>query len=325
MSALVWIDDLYAGFVATLPEALAPLGRALPKALDLAPSVDVPWSEVFSHPITLGAPRLVAEGMPGLGEDVVRDATLAHLLAIIEAFGTDRILDGQIDPSPEIDAVLAHARKARDAALARVNGAGQAAGRGAPSFAHADAETAAAIRAEHDILHGGQAVSWSRYLAVVHGKQRLGLPASLSLARAAGWDARRQKSLGKLLDAVWIGLQLHDDVVDWEADLSRGGAWAASLAAHVPMRSNPRDRKTVPVSARRLVFESGALARMLAHSTRSFRAARRRAEVLHLGELCSWARERERATASLAHDELASPGQTNRAHALAHWAKTVLQ
>ncbi|MFT3769838.1 MAG: hypothetical protein QM820_30765 [Minicystis sp.] len=323
MSAHLWIDELYAEFVKTLPEALRNTAEALPFVLQLAPSRDIPWSEVFSHEVTLGAPRFVAEGTPGLPEDAVRAASLAHLLAIIEAFGTDRLLDGQIDPSPELDGVLSHARTARDEALARVLALAGNADED-EVYTRADADTADAIRTEHAILRSGEAVPWARYLAVAHGKQRLGLPASLALARAAGWDARRRASLAKLLDAVWVGLQLHDDVIDWESDLSRGGAWAASLAAHVPLRADPRDRKTVPVSARRLVFESGALTRMLRQSARYFRAARRRAEALGLHGLAGWARGRELNLDELARREAENPGQTNRAHALSHWAKTVL-
>jgi hypothetical protein len=324
VNALSLVDDLYAGFVRTLPDELTQAARSLPRVLDLAPSADIPWSEIFSHEVTLGAPSLVAEAMPALPESALGDASLAHLLAIIEAFGTDRILDGQVDPSPELEGVLSHARTARDEALTRVAVVSPGERDSAISYARAEAETAAAIRAEQAILRSGEAVSWPRYLAVSHGKQRLGLPAALALARASGWDARRQRSLERLLEAVWLGLQLHDDVVDWEADLQRGGAWAASLAAHVPLRMDPRDRKTIPVSAVRLVQESGVLARMLATSSRSFRAARRRAKALGLTRLAAWALGRELHTADLARRERDNPGQTNRAHALSNWARTVL-
>jgi hypothetical protein len=311
------VDELYDEFVRELPEELHAAARGLPRVLDLAPSPDVPWSEVFSHAVTLGAPRLVAAAMPGLPESVVRDAERAHLLAIIEAFGTDRLLDGQVDASDELEGVLARARAVRNASIARVDPE--------VGYDRADAETAKAIRAEGEILRSGEPVAWSRYLAVSHGKQRLGLPASLALARAAGWDARKCRSLARTLDAVWLGLQLHDDVVDWEGDLSRGGAWAASLAAHVPPRADPRDRRTIPVSARRLVLESGVLRRMLLGASRCFRAARRRAKALGLAELAAWSLGREMLTFDLARREVESPGYTNRAHALSHWARTVLE
>jgi hypothetical protein len=315
LSAHPSIDDVYAAFVKALPAELVGLASALPVVLQLAPSPDVPWSEVFSHEITLGAPRLVAEGMPGVSDEVVCDASLAHLLAIIEAFGTDRLLDGQIEPTPELESLLARARLTRDEALARVMAAGGDAGVEVPTYARADAETATAIGAEHDLLHGGETVAWARYLAVSYGKQRLGLPASLALARAAGWDARRGRTLARLLDAVWVGLQLHDDVLDWESDLARGGAWAVSLTKGAAGAA----------SVRQVVFASGVLHRMLRQSARCFRAARRRAEALHLDRLAAWARERERYTTDVARREAQSPGQTNRAHALSNWAKIVLQ
>ena len=329
MSAPTYVDELYAAFVDTLPDEVRDVARALPVILGLAPTPDVPWSEVFSNEITLGAPALVAEAMPGIEADVIRQAGIAHLLAIVEAFGTDRILDGQIDPAPEIDAVLEQARRARDAALADVLRDVRDVHLSPDaepelSYLQAEAETTAAIRAEHAVLRSGEAVTWSRYVSIAYAKQRLGLPAALALARVAGWDAPRRRSLGRLLDAVWVGLQLHDDVIDWEDDLSRGGAWASSLASQIPLRVDARDRKTIPVSARRLVQESGALRRMLAHSARSFRAARRRAVALGLGRLAAWALERELHVGELALREASSPGHTNRAHALSIWAKTVL-
>jgi hypothetical protein len=340
------IDELYAELIERLPAELRPCAISLPQRLGLAPMPDVKWSEVFSHAITLGAPRLVAAGMPGVPASAVRDASLAHLLAIVEAFGTDRILDGQIEAAADLDEVLAHARRTRDEAIARV----------APDldpelgYARAEERTAAAIHAERRIFESAEAVSWARYLALVYDKQRLGLPASLALATAAGWDARRKRTLARMLDAVWIGLQLHDDVIDWEEDMSRGGAWALALASGIPVTMGPqaapnpappaaaqaapqvapsprgpsRAPKTVPISARKLLYASGVLVRMLRASARCFRAARRRARVLGLSELAAWAAEREAQLADLAAREAESPGQTNRAHALSQWAKVVL-
>jgi hypothetical protein len=315
------VDELWAGFVTTLPPPLAYEALGLAHTLGLCPSRDVPWSEVFGHEVTLGAPGMIAEAMPDVPRGLVEDAVLAHLLAIIEAFGTDRIQDGQVTASPALEAVLAHARRARDEAVARV--AGDASG--GLGYAQAERETLAAITAERGILGGGEAIPFARYLAVAYDKQRLGLPASLALAQAAGWDERRKRCLARMLDAVWVALQLHDDVIDWEEDLSRGGAWATALAAHVPPVTPSRDRRTMPVSTRRLVHQSSALARMLGASARRFRAARRRAEILGVARLAAWAREREEVVGDLARHEAETPGYANRAHALSMWARSVLE
>lgn len=324
------VDDLYETFARALPHGLTVAARALPFMLRLAPVVGVSWGEVFTHEPTLSAPRLVVEAMPGLPDTVVEDAALAHLLAVVGAFGADRILDGQVERAPELDAILMHARCARDEALARVV---DFAHRDvevpveldpALSYARADDRTMAAIRAEHAILGHGETVSWSRYLAISYAKQRIGLPASLALAYAAGWDARRRRALARLLDTTCVGLQIHDDVVDWEDDLAHGGAWAASLAAYAPRAIAVRDRKTIPVSTRRLVFESKVLPRMLRHSARCFRAARRRAQVLGAARFAAWAFAREAQLGELWREEAAAPGRTNRARALSAWVNTVL-
>lgn len=319
MSAPPSIDDLWAAFVAALPEAQGATASGLAVTLGLAPTPAVPWSEVFSNEITLGAPGLVAEAMPALPDPIVKDAAFAHLCAIVEAFATDRLEDGQAQPSEALSTLLAQVRRARDEALARVAPAAADL-----SYAGAEHETMAAIHAEQAVLRGGEPVPWARYLMISYGKQRVGLPASLALARAAGWDARRTRGLGRMLDAVWVGLQLHDDVLDWQDDFARGGAWAVSMAAACPPIVASSDRETVPVSMPRLVFQSAVLARMLRASARCFRAARRRAELLGAVRLARWARDREATVGELAAREAESPGFTNRAHALSTWAKTVL-
>src|SRR5262245_22943549 len=92
------VDALYGAFEAELPETLRPLAANLPATLGLAPPA-TPWSNVFAHGVTLGAPAFVAEAMPSLPAHLVTCATGAHLLAVVEAFTTDRIEDGQIEPT----------------------------------------------------------------------------------------------------------------------------------------------------------------------------------------------------------------------------------
>lgn len=230
MDELQWVDELYTAFSRTLPGMLHGEAQGLAHTLGLAPSPDVPWSEVFSNEITLAAPALLADGMPGVPRPVVQDAVLAHMLAIIEAFGTDRIKDGQIQPTWKLDALLAHARRERDKAIRRV---APEVDDPAMDFARADEETARAIESERQVLQSGEPVDFTRYHTISIGKQRVGFPASIALAHAAGWGPSRRKALWRMLAAAWIGLQLQDDVMDWEDDFQRGGAWAVALAAHL--------------------------------------------------------------------------------------------
>jgi hypothetical protein len=282
--------------------------------LGLAPSRDVPWSEVFAHEVTLAGPALLAEAMPEVGWTRVRDATLAHALAVLDAFACDRIADRQIEPTLVLEEVLAHARQVRDLALTRVFEGTSI------TYAEAALEMLEATRAEHAALREKN-VAFDRYLAIARGKQRLGFPASVALARAAGWSVRGVACVVGVLDGVTLGLQLHDDVIDWEDDLARGGAWAACLGGLEGAPLRERDRATV----RAAVHRSGALVRMLAGSARHFRAARRRASLLGARRLADWAGIREAAVAELAQRERGSPGFANRAQALTQWSKTVLQ
>jgi hypothetical protein len=312
VSRTALVDAMYEAFAGSLPVELRDEARGLSFALGLAPSRDVPWSAVFRHAVTLGAPLLVADATPGLGGAVIHDAVMAHLLAVIAAFAADQSDGGAVTRSASLVAVLDHVRRARDAAIARV------AIEDAQAFADADDARAWALAEERRILLSGVAIDRSRYLAVALAKQRIRVPASIALARAAGWDPRRRQALARLLDGVWMGSQLHDDVVDWEDDFARGGAWAAALAGGAA--SLPRDADGV--SVRGAVLASGALASLLLASARSYAAARRRARALGATRLEAWAREREAALRELGRRERESPGFAGRSRALSAWARS---
>jgi hypothetical protein len=127
--------------------------------------------------------------------------------------------------------------------------------------------------------------------------------------------------LQRTLASVWLGLQMNDDVVDWEDDFGRGGAWAVSLALGTPME---RDSRAPEMGIRRRVFATRALETMLARAQWHFSAVRRRSAALGARELGAWAADRERKVALLRDGERQSAGYAVRAHALAAWAGEVL-
>jgi hypothetical protein len=315
MSALADLDSLYEAFCGTLPTRLIEPGRTLAHTLGLAPA-GVPWAQVFGHEVTLTAPALIAEAMPSVPGAVVQQAVLAHMLAVIEAFGTDRLEDGQVARTAELEDVLSHARQVRDEALRRVAPAVNDP-RADPRWA--DDETLRSITLERTLLVGGGTAGFALYEAISRGKQSVGFPASIALAHAAGWGAREISALNQLLEAIWVGLQFHDDVIDWEDDHARSGAWAVALA-----------RETQPVAGpfhpepKQLVFSSGVLARMLWKSRRKFRIASRLALALGARRLSAWAAGREHYTQGLARCEERHAGYAIRAHALGPWARELL-
>jgi hypothetical protein len=318
MNSLELVDELYGAFVDTLYGSLVDYARGLACTLGLAPERSVPWSRVFGHPVTLAAPSLFAEAMPHVSDRVMRDAILAHMLAVIEAFGTDRIEDGQVPPTPELMAVLGQMRRARDRALRRV----------APDvhdpaldFATADQRTLYAIACEHGLLRQGTGTSFETYEMVSLGKQSVGFPACMALAHAAGWNDRKRSVLNRTLASVWLGLQMNDDVVDWEDDLQRGGAWAVALALGTPI---DRPDASGEAGVRRRVFSARVLERMLSRAQWHFHAVRLRSRVLGAPALAAWAGEREGKVAQLHAGEQRSADYAVRAHALAAWAGEVL-
>jgi hypothetical protein len=314
------VDELFEAFAQGLGEPMAERARDLPRALRLAPEPDVPWSRVFGHEVTLGAPALFAEAMSA-SRGLVRDAVLAHSLAIIDAFGNDRIEDEQVPPGPELMALLGRMRRERDRALVRMF-------RGAPppelDFAAADSLSLNAMRRERATLRSARAVDMAIYERAALDKQGLGFVASTALARLAGWNERRCRAVRATLESVALGLQIYDDVVDWEDDLTRGGAWAMCVMKGLPSQRRSGDRSTEGADVRLQVLKSGVLHRMLERAVFHMRAARRRANILGASRLAAWAAAREDRFRAFVRAEASSAGYTVRAHALSAWAGEVL-
>ncbi len=307
------VDSLYDAFCESVPQGLRKPARRLASTLGLAPCPDVPWSAVFNHEVTLAAPWLVAEAMPGVAHALVREATRAHLLAVVEAFATDRVEDGQVPATNELQSLRLALRAERDLALQRVVS-------GAPmrvDYAMADRQTVHAIRRERQILEGETEVTLGMYEAVSVGKQSLGLPASLGLALAAGWEDRRLRTLERLLLSVWLGLQEHDDTTDWEDDARGCGAWVVCLARGAAPGELRLSRATPWETRKSAVHDTGALVMLLRRAERHFGQAARRAAVLGAHRLARWCRERARTVGSLAGNEAKHPGYVIRARALA--------
>jgi hypothetical protein len=315
------VDELYEVFADRLGSPLCDTARDLPRALSLAP-VCVPWSRVFSHEVTLGAPALFAEAMPNVDMTALRNAVLAHLLAVVDAFGTDRVEDEQINPSPGLFAVLGQARRERDRAMARLFSQSG----GVPfecDFRLADVTTMQAIRNERAIVLSGRPVDVDLYERASLDKQCAGILGSLGLARATGWSAEACAAVRSTLESIALGLQLADDVVDWEQDLQGGGAWAVCLMRST--RSSAKIERTERKdSIRSQVLESGILGVMLSRACIHMHRARRRAAALGAHRLAVWAHGQERRLQSLAAAEVQSAGYAVRARALAAWASEVL-
>jgi hypothetical protein len=316
------IDELYGGFVGTLPANLQGLARSLPHVLGLAPLRNASWSEVFSHEVTLGAPALFSEILPRVEAELTRRAVLGHALSVIEAFGVDRVADGQVQATPELLALLEHVRGARDAVLDKVWPGTAKASR------DADIETRSAINEEHALLSRVGAATFDEYRRISLAKQAVGFPASLALARAGGATVSQVEEIKRALQGVWLGLQFEDDAVDWEDDWRRGqGAWAVSLARRrleTVKQLDADERPTEPDLIRRRVFNMRVLYLMLREARHQYRVAWRYARILNASRLAAWAERRKLHTEDLLPHEDRHAGYVVRARKLAAWAAEVL-
>ncbi len=331
MDALLWVDGLFAEFCGSFSGPLKEEARRLPFTLGFTRDPGAPWSHVFTHEVTLAAPVLVAGAMPALPEDVLRDALFAHALAVIEAMGVDRIEDGQVQATPSLRRVLSGARARRDKLLRAVLG-------GAPmplDPAAADRELIDATAQEREILLGKRRVDFELYEAISQRKQAPGMLACAALAVRAGFGPTKAAALRRAVMGAAMGLQLYDDVVDWEEDAGSGRSWAvalARLAQRTPpivaagrVGGAPLVRVIGPAgSSRDVVHATSVLAQMLARSRFHFHSASRRAAALGARRLAAWAAERASSMGHLADREASNAGYVNRARELASWARAVL-
>jgi hypothetical protein len=316
------IDALYDGFVSTLPEHLRALAQELPYALRLAPAPGQPWSAVFNHAVTLHAPRLLAPALPRADGEMVRRAILAHALSVIEAFGTDRVMDRQAVGTPELLALLSELRRARDSILEGIHP-------GSSDAAHAaDRETNEAIREEASLLRRIAAVTFEEYERISLAKQAVGFPASLALAHAAGATQSQVELVQRTLAGVSLGLQFEDDASDWEDDWRRGGgAWAVSLARRrleAVDDQSADERPTEPDLVRRRVHRMRILYLMLKGARHQYRTAWRYARLLGAAPLVGWTQQRIQRLDGLLPLEARHAGYVVRILKLAPWANEVL-
>jgi hypothetical protein len=317
MNPLELVDDLYEEFASGLGGDLAAHARDLPRALRLAPIANAPWSRVFSHEITLAAPALFADAFPDLPLLTVRDAIRAHMLSVIDAFGTDRVEDGQVRLTGESLRVLEAIHRERDVTLLRVASARRGFSLDPCSI---DRSAAQAMATERELLRQAAGVDLATYERVSLGKQAAGVEVTCVMAHVAGCPEPKLRAIRSTLESAALALQLHDDVVDWEDDQARGGSWVVSLLKG--SASSAGEASATPL--REQVLSSDVLLRMLARARWHMRAAAARARAVGAAPAAAWAASRAEKLSTLVAAESRSAGYSVRSHALSAWATEVL-
>ncbi len=320
MDPLELVDDLYEEFAAGLGGDLEQHARDLPRALRLAPVQNARWSAVFTHEITLAAPALFVSALPEVPILVLREAVRAHMFAVIDAFGADRIEDRQAFLTADALHVLEAVRAERDASLTRL---GRVAATSSPSVdvdpSATDRATAAALLRERQIILQGRPVDLPTYERISLAKQSAGVIVTRVLADALGVPAARSRAIELTLESVAMSLQLYDDVVDWEDDESRGGSWVVSLMRGLGLAPH---RAAAPL--REQVLGCDVLLRVLRRSRWHMRAAAARSRALGAERVAAWAAARAESLSAVVSAEARSAGYSIRSHALSAWATEVL-
>jgi hypothetical protein len=315
------VDDLYRAFADRLDVDARSRGLEVSRALGLIADSAARWGRGFGDEVTLGAPALVAQALPGASGPRVRDAVLAHMLAVIDAFAVERIEGERLEASTKLLALLTQVRRERDRALARLLGGDLAQD---VDYGGCDSTTVRALRRERQLLLAQRPADFETYRRVILAKQSVASIASVGLAHASGADARRCRAIRAMVQSAALALQVYDDVVDWEDDLQRGGAWAVCLMKALGPERSTQAGAPDGGQLRLEVLRSGILRMMLERAAAHIRAARMRAAALGAQRLASWATSRENRLRALVAAERRSAGYAVRAHALAAWAGEVL-
>ena len=321
------VDATYEAFVDELPRESQELAGRLIEVLGLAPA-GIGWSRVFGHEITFGAPALVASGMPSVTSSIVREAVRTHMLMVLEGLVHERIATGRLQSTPELKRFSARMRLARDQGSWRIE-----VGAWAPEsrFDLAVTRFEQAIAIEQLTLEPRDPVDFKPYERITLAKQALLVPVSDVLAQHAGWSDTKRLDLRQVLMLAGCALRKYEDVVDWEEASIHGGAWALVLARELTQQDshdNPQNiasaRREMLTSARREMFDSKVLARLLHLAIRDLIAVRKLAHQLNLTELAEWARVHALTLEQLQRSEEKYPGYAARAKQLHGWAETIL-
>lgn len=309
---MIDVDSVYLDFCNDLPEAVRHTATTLPFQLELA-SEGVPLSRAFPYEFTLAAPRLVADGIPFLSSQTVRAAVLAHILAVLEAIALARLASRRISNTPELCKVLSHFRSARNDACCSAEACMPEA-----RFDFAFDRFEQAIAIERSVLEGTQPADFALYDRLTAAKQSVMLPASSTIALQVGWSPAKRHALRQMLTAIACGLQVYENVVDWEDDHIRAGAWPCVLCAALAPDGLRKG------SERGWVLDSGVLAVLLQRAYLHFAKAQRLAGSMGLCGLERWASAQTVAFHDLYQAESKYAGYAVRATALRVWAEEVL-
>jgi hypothetical protein len=312
------VDDVYATFCEDLPVSLQRPAQDLAASLGLS-APGVPWSRVFPHPFTLTVPGIVADASPLVDASVMRAAVVAHVMGLIQAVAMVREATGAVSATPQVRRVLSAVRMAREQACGRLGGASfWAQGR----FDLAIQQLELALSVERACLGSAHSADWTTYERIATAKQAVMLPAPLSLARESRWRRDRREGLRRMITAIALGLQLARDVMEWEDDHARGGAWALALARGIADADPDIEPQVGSVHSE--VLESGILARLLRRAHESFQNGHELAVALGLSRVAQWTSTQALALADLHRAEASFPGYAVRAAVLQAWAEEVL-
>lgn len=235
----------------------------------------------------LEEPDFVADCLPDVPPQTVRDATLAHILSVVHSVTADGVAHSET-PRHEAFALLRELERARDRVIARVLPSGP------EYFQAADRAASAARKEARAFFSDGTPVNLGDYLTVVRKTMAPRIQAGIVLAMAWGMQGEHLVLLEQALECAWVAREIQSDADGWRQAWRRGNAWVVHLARTARARECGGEHPTEPDLIGAMVRQSGVLAAMYGCGSRLWQAAAQRAKSIRADRLAFWAKQEAR-------------------------------
>ena len=310
------IDGAFRRWVATLTPTLRPVAFELPRRVGHARGRWHGWQQVFPTTATRALPWLVAEGFPRVTQAARASLCVAYVFGVLVALVDDRLIDGQVAFSRELNLVrrsLEAESQRRLAVIGKHDGFWR-------RYRKAFRAYAAAHAREPQLWGGDGAGDGHRcYARESAAKTAIARLPMLAIGALGGARAPGLARLSRLVDHYLVGMQYADDASDWEDDF-RGGRWTYFIQRHL---SEAEARRTAPITEaelRRRVAAGTVTEEFLCRASFHYAACIRCSRWFEMPTLRAWVAQRrdEMRESAVARQRARLQPQQDFAYTLAH-------
>ena len=307
------IDSAFENWANAQTAALRPVAFALPRHIGHADPRWRGWQQVFPTAATRALPWLVAEGFPGIVPATRESLCVAYVFGVLVALVDDRLIDGQVAFSREMNLVRRGLEAEAQRRLAVV-------GAHAGFWRHYRAAFrayAAAHAREPELWRGAGARDGdTRYAVESAAKTAIARLPLLAIGAVGGASGPQLTRLVCVVDHYLVAMQYADDVSDWEDDF-RGGRWTYFIQRHLTDAEAKRTKSITLAELRRRVADGAVTEDFLCRASFHYAACIRASRPFAAPTLRAWVAQRRDEMRALAAARQRARLQPARAFAAA--------